>query len=44
MVRRGLNESEILPLARRFHGTGHTLRFIEYMDVGSTNGWRSEQV
>jgi cyclic pyranopterin phosphate synthase len=44
VVRRGLNESEILPLARRFYGTGHTLRFIEYMDVGSTNGWRSEQV
>ena len=44
VVRRGLNETEILPLARRFHGTGHVLRFIEYMDVGSTNGWRSEQV
>jgi len=44
VVRRGLNESQILPLARRFHGSGHTLRFIEYMDVGSTNGWRSEQV
>jgi GTP 3',8-cyclase len=44
VVRRGLNETEILPLARRFHGSGHTLRFIEYMDVGSTNGWRNEQV
>ena len=44
VVRRGLNESEILPLARRFHGSGHVLRFIEYMDVGSTNGWLSEQV
>jgi cyclic pyranopterin phosphate synthase len=44
VVRRGLNETEILPLARRFHGSGHVLRFIEYMDVGSTNGWRSEQV
>jgi cyclic pyranopterin phosphate synthase len=44
VVRRGLNESEILPLARRFHGSGHVLRFIEYMDVGSTNGWRAEQV
>jgi len=44
VVRRGLNESQILPLARRFHGSGHVLRFIEYMDVGSTNGWRSEQV
>jgi GTP 3',8-cyclase len=44
VVRRGLNESEIPKLARRFHGTGHVLRFIEYMDVGSTNGWREEQV
>jgi cyclic pyranopterin phosphate synthase len=44
VVRRGLNESQILPLARRFHGSGHVLRFIEYMDVGSTNGWRPEQV
>jgi cyclic pyranopterin phosphate synthase len=44
VVRRGLNESEILPLARHFHGSGHVLRFIEYMDVGSTNGWRTEQV
>jgi cyclic pyranopterin phosphate synthase len=44
VVRRGLNESQIPKLARRFHGSGHVLRFIEYMDVGSTNGWRSEQV
>jgi cyclic pyranopterin phosphate synthase len=44
VVRRGLNESELLPLARRFHGTPHVLRFIEYMDVGSTNGWRADQV
>jgi cyclic pyranopterin phosphate synthase len=44
VVRRGLNESEILPLARHFRGSGHVLRFIEYMDVGATNGWRSEQV
>jgi cyclic pyranopterin phosphate synthase len=44
VVRRGLNESEVPKLARRFHGTGHVLRFIEYMDVGSTNGWRTEQV
>lgn len=44
VVRRGLNEAEILPLARRFHGTAHVLRFIEYMDVGSTNGWRAEEV
>ena len=44
VVRRGLNESQILPLARHFHGTPHVLRFIEYMDVGATNGWRSQQV
>jgi cyclic pyranopterin phosphate synthase len=44
VVRRGLNESEILPLARYFHGRGHVLRFIEYMDVGSTNGWRAGDV
>ena len=44
VVRRGLNESEILPLARRFHGSGHVLRFIEYMDVGSSNDWRAAEV
>ena len=44
VIRRGLNESEILPLARRFHGSGHELRFIEYMDVGSTNGWSDREV
>src|SRR5262249_6149596 len=40
VVKRGVNDGEILALARHFHGTGHTLRFIEYMDVGQTNGWR----
>jgi cyclic pyranopterin phosphate synthase len=44
VVKRGANEHEILPLARHFHGTGHTLRFIEYMDVGHTNGWRLDDV
>lgn len=44
VVRRGLNEDQILPLARHFHGTGVTLRFIEYMDVGSSNGWRMNEV
>jgi GTP 3',8-cyclase len=44
VVRRGTNEGEILPLARYFRGTGHVLRFIEYMDVGSTNGWRTDHV
>ncbi|HWA71358.1 MAG TPA: GTP 3',8-cyclase MoaA [Polyangiaceae bacterium] len=44
VVRKGVNESEVLPLARYFRGTGHVLRFIEYMDVGITNGWRLDQV
>jgi cyclic pyranopterin phosphate synthase len=44
VVKRGLNESEIVPLARHFRGTGHIVRFIEYMDVGNTNGWRMEDV
>jgi len=44
VVRRGLNDHEILPMARRFRGTGHILRFIEYMDVGSTNGWNMAEV
>lgn len=44
VVRRGVNESEILPMAERFAREGYVLRFIEYMDVGSTNGWRLEDV
>ncbi|MGV3682249.1 MAG: GTP 3',8-cyclase MoaA, partial [Acidovorax sp.] len=44
VIRRGSNETEILPLARHFHGSGHELRFIEYMDVGATNGWRMDEV
>ncbi len=44
VVKRGLNEADILPMARRFRGTGHVVRFIEYMDVGSSNGWRREDV
>jgi cyclic pyranopterin phosphate synthase len=44
VVKRGVNESSVLPMARRFHGSGHILRFIEYMDVGSTNGWRMDDV
>lgn len=39
VVKRGVNEKTMLPMARYFHGTGHVLRFIEYMDVGNTNGW-----
>ena len=44
VVRRGLNEQSILPMARYFREKGHILRFIEYMDVGHTNGWRLEDV
>jgi cyclic pyranopterin phosphate synthase len=44
VVKRGVNEREILPMARRFKGSGHILRFIEYMDVGHTNGWRMDDV
>lgn len=44
VVKRGTNEQEILPMARYFKGTGIALRFIEYMDVGSTNGWRMDEV
>ncbi|MEP6695235.1 MAG: GTP 3',8-cyclase MoaA [Chloroflexota bacterium] len=44
VVRRGLNETSVLPMARHFRGTGHTLRFIEYMDVGTSNGWRLDDV
>jgi len=44
VVKRGLNDDGIVELARRFRGTGHTLRFIEYMDVGATNGWRLDDV
>jgi cyclic pyranopterin phosphate synthase len=44
VVKRGVNEKEIVPLARYFRGTPHVLRFIEYMDVGATNGWRMDDV
>jgi cyclic pyranopterin phosphate synthase len=44
VVKRGLNDQEIVPLAHHFRGTGHVLRFIEYMDVGATNGWRLDDV
>ena len=44
VVKRGLNEDGVLPLARHFRGTGVVLRFIEYMDVGHTNGWRLDDV
>ena len=44
VVKRGLNESSILPMARYFREKGHILRFIEYMDVGHSNGWRMNDV
>ena len=44
VVKRGENEHEIIPLVRRFRNTGIVLRFIEYMDVGTTNGWRMNDV
>jgi cyclic pyranopterin phosphate synthase len=44
VVKRGTNDHEILPMARHFRGTGVVLRFIEYMDVGATNGWRMDEV
>ncbi|WKZ40833.1 MAG: GTP 3',8-cyclase MoaA [Anaerolineales bacterium] len=44
VVKRGVNESSILPMARFFREKGYILRFIEFMDVGSTNGWRMDDV
>ena len=44
VVKRGTNDSEIVPMARHFKGTGAVLRFIEYMDVGTSNGWNMAEV
>ena len=44
VVKRGVNDHCLVDMARYFHGTGHILRFIEYMDVGATNGWRLDDV
>jgi cyclic pyranopterin phosphate synthase len=44
VVKRGLNDHQILPMARYFRDHGHILRFIEYMDVGNSNGWRLDDV
>jgi cyclic pyranopterin phosphate synthase len=44
VVKRGMNEDSVLPMARHFRGSGHIVRFIEYMDVGHTNGWRMDDV
>ena len=44
VIKRGLNDDGIVDLARHFRGSGHVLRFIEFMDVGHTNGWRLDDV
>jgi cyclic pyranopterin phosphate synthase len=44
VVKRGLNDGSVLEMAEHFRGTGHTLRLIEYMDVGTTNGWQMDDV
>ena len=44
VIKRGMNEHAIVPLARHFRDSGHIVRFIEYMDVGHTNGWRMDHV
>jgi len=44
VVKRGVNDQGVVEMARHFRGTGHSLRFIEYMDVGATNGWRLDDV
>jgi GTP 3',8-cyclase len=44
VVKRGVNEDSVVPMAGHFRGTGHVVRFIEYMDVGTTNGWRLDDV
>ncbi len=44
VVKRGLNDDQVLPMARRFRDLGHIVRFIEFMDVGNSNGWRLDDV
>ena len=44
VVKRGVNDQQIVPMARHFRGTGHIVRFIEFMDVGSSNGWKMDDV
>jgi cyclic pyranopterin phosphate synthase len=44
VVKRGVNDQSVVAMAKHFHGTGYILRFIEYMDVGTTNGWRLDDV
>ncbi len=44
VVKRGVNDDQIEPMARHFRGSGHIVRFIEFMDVGASNGWRLDDV
>lgn len=44
VIKKGVNDQDLAAFARRFRGSGHILRFIEYMDVGTTNGWRLDDV
>lgn len=44
VVKRGVNDDQVVPMARHFRGSNFILRYIEYMDVGNTNGWRMEDV
>lgn len=44
VVQRGVNEDQVLPLVERFRGTGHVVRFIEFMDVGDSNDWRQDRM
>ena len=44
VIRRGWNEDQVIPLVDHFRGTGHTVRFIEFMDVGTTNNWNLDEV
>ncbi len=44
VVKRGVNDHQVVDMARHFRGTPHIVRFIEFMDVGSTNGWRMDDV
>jgi cyclic pyranopterin phosphate synthase len=44
VVKRGVNDRDVIDMARHFRNSGHILRFIEYMDVGTTNGWRMDDV
>jgi cyclic pyranopterin phosphate synthase len=44
VVKRGVNDHHVVDMARHFRGSGHIVRFIEFMDVGATNGWRMDDV